>query len=393
MRLGAGSPGPFAAPTEPGYLGYDMKDTVNKPIPVPPPLPGQEPAAAEPVAAEAADGPEEEVEIPVEVAEAPEQAVVDAAEAAEPQGRDETPTVPILIPKVYADAHVRDSDRPTQPAPPPPAGSSALDSLDVAAPVIPGPPPLPAEVEPGRRDRPRLATPSTPRGSGASASSSAPTEVRRRTAAQQPAESARGKRAVPLALVALAAVAAVAIFVKRPGQSEQKASASAEAGAVAAAARPEPAAVPLPEPAPVPVKVTREVEPQPEPPTEAVAPADTLAPAPAAAPKKATKRRVARKRKAAAPLDPATLPEEPSRADIVRAMASVKGEVARCTEGRRGVAELEITIAKTGRIRHAVVGGQFKGTTAGSCIARAVRKAKVAPFKKDTYRVLYPFAI
>jgi hypothetical protein len=74
-------------------------------------------------------------------------------------------------------------------------------------------------------------------------------------------------------------------------------------------------------------------------------------------------------------------------------LESVRSSVQACAAGRSGVADLDITIAHTGIVMHVLVGGDFAGTTEGSCIARAVRQARFPQFKQERFRLLYPYAI
>ena len=89
----------------------------------------------------------------------------------------------------------------------------------------------------------------------------------------------------------------------------------------------------------------------------------------------------------------AQLPEQPSRSDVLNRLESVRSSVRACAAGRSGVADLDITIANTGLVMHVLVGGDFAGTTEGSCIARAVRGARFPTFKQDRFRLLFPYAI
>jgi hypothetical protein len=88
------------------------------------------------------------------------------------------------------------------------------------------------------------------------------------------------------------------------------------------------------------------------------------------------------------------LPDTPTRETVQAALDSVRAEVGRCAPaGQRGVAEVDLTIASNGLVTHAVVAGDFAGTPAGSCIARAVRAARFTPFAKPRFRVIYPFSL
>jgi hypothetical protein len=104
-------------------------------------------------------------------------------------------------------------------------------------------------------------------------------------------------------------------------------------------------------------------------------------------------------RKAAPPPAPAppepidTVAETPSRTDVLHGLDGVRSSVQACAEGRNGVAEVDLTIAANGVVTNALVGGDFGGTPQGSCIARAVRKARFPVFKQDRYRVLFPYVL
>jgi hypothetical protein len=93
------------------------------------------------------------------------------------------------------------------------------------------------------------------------------------------------------------------------------------------------------------------------------------------------------------PRDPGSMPELPTRDDVLAALAPIRAAVNECAHGQRGVAQLDITVANTGVVTHAVVGGDFAGTPEGSCIARAARNAQFVPFQKPRFRVIYPFSL
>ncbi|HKP57130.1 MAG TPA: hypothetical protein VJV78_10430 [Polyangiales bacterium] len=132
---------------------------------------------------------------------------------------------------------------------------------------------------------------------------------------------------------------------------------------------------------------------EPEPVVEAPAPTPPpIAPAehkPRVASK--TVRKVAPPPPAPAPVD--SMAETPSRSDVLNGLDRVRTSVQACAEGRNGVAEVDLTIAANGVVTNALVGGDFGGTPQGSCIARAVRKARFPEFKQDRYRVLFPYVL
>lgn len=95
----------------------------------------------------------------------------------------------------------------------------------------------------------------------------------------------------------------------------------------------------------------------------------------------------------ATPAPTGEMPTGPTRSEVVARLESVRSSVQTCAAGRSGVADLDITIAHTGVVMHVLVGGDFAGTTEGSCIARAVRQARFPQFKQERFRLLYPYAI
>jgi hypothetical protein len=99
------------------------------------------------------------------------------------------------------------------------------------------------------------------------------------------------------------------------------------------------------------------------------------------------------KRTQPAPAATGDMPETPARGVVVQRLESVRSSVQACAAGRSGIADLDITIAHTGAVMHVLVGGDFAGTTQGSCIARAVREARFPTFKQEHFRLLYPYAI
>jgi len=85
--------------------------------------------------------------------------------------------------------------------------------------------------------------------------------------------------------------------------------------------------------------------------------------------------------------------EGPSREQVLERMESVRSAVQACAGAHSGIAELDMTIASSGAVTYVLVGGDFAGTPEGSCISRAVRTAQFPPFKKERFRVLYPYVI
>lgn len=92
-----------------------------------------------------------------------------------------------------------------------------------------------------------------------------------------------------------------------------------------------------------------------------------------------------------APRTSGGLAETPARGDIIAAMGRVRSAVAACATGQHGTVQVAVTFASSGRVTTANVGPPLAATPAGSCVARAVRSATVAPFSRPTFLVNYPF--
>ena len=83
------------------------------------------------------------------------------------------------------------------------------------------------------------------------------------------------------------------------------------------------------------------------------------------------------------------LPATPGRADVLTAMRSVDAAVRSCAGDEKGKASVAVKVASSGRVTGVQVTG-LQGT-AGSCIARAVRKAKFPEFSKPTFSFDFPY--
>lgn len=93
------------------------------------------------------------------------------------------------------------------------------------------------------------------------------------------------------------------------------------------------------------------------------------------------------------PSSPA-LPATPTRDEVRRVMGALTPAVTACAAGTHGRVTVTVVVAgETGHVRSAVVSGDYAGTPEGSCIARAVREAELAPFSRSTFTITYPFAV
>lgn len=91
----------------------------------------------------------------------------------------------------------------------------------------------------------------------------------------------------------------------------------------------------------------------------------------------------------------ASLPNTPSKNDVLKAMKKVTGKVKACAKGQTGKAVTSIIFSgSTGKATSAkVIGGEFKGTPAAGCIAKAAKSSSVPKFKQKSFSVTYPFVV
>ena len=76
------------------------------------------------------------------------------------------------------------------------------------------------------------------------------------------------------------------------------------------------------------------------------------------------------------------------------AMSGVSGAVSSCGAGQHGIANVRIVFAgSTGRVTNATVTGGSFPPPVSSCIARAVRGARVPTFQQPTFSVTFPFRL
>jgi hypothetical protein len=100
-------------------------------------------------------------------------------------------------------------------------------------------------------------------------------------------------------------------------------------------------------------------------------------------------KRDARRAERAVPAGP-VLPLQPSRSQVIAAMQRVAPAVSVCFGRRYGSAKVLVTVlGETGRVTTARVTGQ-RGKI-GSCIARAVRRARLPKFQQRKLEISYPF--
>jgi hypothetical protein len=100
--------------------------------------------------------------------------------------------------------------------------------------------------------------------------------------------------------------------------------------------------------------------------------------------------RSTRSRRAARSAEPSI--EKPSRAQVIAAMTRVQPAVRACLPGGHGMVTADISIlGRTGHVTTAQISGQIGKV--GSCVARAVRKARFPTFKAESITVRYPMAL
>jgi predicted Zn finger-like uncharacterized protein len=101
------------------------------------------------------------------------------------------------------------------------------------------------------------------------------------------------------------------------------------------------------------------------------------------------------KKSSPSPAPSPSLPDKPTKSQVISALKKVTPGVKSCGKGTAGVATVSINIAgATGRVTSAsVVSGPFKGKPQAGCIVKAVKKARFPKFSQKKFSVSYPFVI
>lgn len=87
------------------------------------------------------------------------------------------------------------------------------------------------------------------------------------------------------------------------------------------------------------------------------------------------------------------LPNSPARSDVIAAMRGVGPAVRSCGTGQGGTVMATVVFNSQGTVNTANVAPPAAGTAVGSCIARAVRGARLPPFARPTFSVTFPFPL
>ncbi|MFH0901352.1 MAG: hypothetical protein V2A73_12055, partial [Pseudomonadota bacterium] len=90
------------------------------------------------------------------------------------------------------------------------------------------------------------------------------------------------------------------------------------------------------------------------------------------------------------------LPERLASWQIAGSLQTARAEVNACHArfGVSGLAKLTIEIASDGKVRNVTVGGDFRNTPTGDCIARAVKEAQFPAFKTPSMTIRdFPFIL
>ncbi len=85
-------------------------------------------------------------------------------------------------------------------------------------------------------------------------------------------------------------------------------------------------------------------------------------------------------------------PAQLTREQVKNGIETTRSTLQQCAAGAHGQIMANVTISGAGRVTHAAIEGDFIGTAAGSCMARALRGAQFPQFSSQVIRVRYPFA-
>lgn len=90
----------------------------------------------------------------------------------------------------------------------------------------------------------------------------------------------------------------------------------------------------------------------------------------------------------------ASLPETPSRRAVVDAMQAITPAVQSCGRIQHGAAQVQFEFdGPTGDLTSIAVIEDAAGTPLAACIENEARGARLPPFRRPTFRVIYPFRL
>jgi len=97
----------------------------------------------------------------------------------------------------------------------------------------------------------------------------------------------------------------------------------------------------------------------------------------------------------AVPPQPGDLPENPTRNDILVAMARVKPRVRDCFDHHQtpGTVVVKLVVTSSGRVASATASGELAGTPTAECVEGAVRGAVFRSFRRERVTITYPFVL
>ncbi|MCC7542407.1 MAG: endonuclease/exonuclease/phosphatase family protein [Deltaproteobacteria bacterium] len=91
--------------------------------------------------------------------------------------------------------------------------------------------------------------------------------------------------------------------------------------------------------------------------------------------------------------DETPLPESASRTDIAEVLTRAGDSVRACAPGRQGIVTAQIEFVSSGAVNDVMIRGPWAGTPEGACMERALRRARLPPFRRPTLRVSFPFRL
>jgi hypothetical protein len=91
--------------------------------------------------------------------------------------------------------------------------------------------------------------------------------------------------------------------------------------------------------------------------------------------------------------DSAEAAQELERMQVIEAMNALTPQLRACVGEQHGVADVTLTVRAAGVVSHALVEGPFAGSSQGTCIARALRSAKLPASPFAVSHVEYPFQL
>jgi hypothetical protein len=89
-----------------------------------------------------------------------------------------------------------------------------------------------------------------------------------------------------------------------------------------------------------------------------------------------------------------SLPDTPTRQQVLTTLRALEGEIRECAEGANGVVQTRLVVnGSTGRVSDVSVGGVVAGTPAARCATDILESARFPRFARERFEISFPYSV